>query len=170
MNLDPANEILPYKCALDISELITLDDVMDNLNLGPNGGLIYCMEYLEKNLDWLRSRLKDLEGSYILFDCPGLVELYMHHNSVRNIFAQLVRWEYSLAAVHLVDSHYCSDPGKFISVMLASLSSMLQVELPHVNILSKADLIEKYGKLPFNLDFFTLVLDLSYLLEHFQYV
>lgn len=44
---------------------------------------------------------------------------------------------------------------------------MVQVEQPHVNVLSKVDLIEKYGKLPFNLDFFTEVLDLSYLLEHF---
>jgi len=52
-----------------------------------------------------------------------------------------------LVAVHLVDSHYCSDPGKFISVLLTSLSSMVQVELPHVNILSKVDLMEQYGKL-----------------------
>ena len=32
-----------------------------------------------------------------------------------------------LAAVHLVDSHYCSDPAKFISVCLTSLTTMLQV-------------------------------------------
>lgn len=52
-----------------------------------------------------------------------------------------------LAAVHLVDSHYCTDPGKFISVLCTSLSTMLHVELPHVNVLSKMDLIEQYGKL-----------------------
>lgn len=52
-----------------------------------------------------------------------------------------------LVAVHLVDSHYCSDPGKFISVLLTSLSTMVQVELPHVNVLSKVDLMEQYGKL-----------------------
>jgi len=42
---------------------------------------------------------------------------------------------------------------------------MLQIELPHVNILSKMDLIQQYGKLAFNLDFYTDVLDLSYLCE-----
>ena len=52
-----------------------------------------------------------------------------------------------LVAVHLVDSHYCSDPGKFVSVLLTSLSTMVQVELPHINILSKVDLIEQYGRL-----------------------
>lgn len=49
--------------------------------------------------------------------------------------------------MHLVDSHYCADPAKFISVLCTSLSTMLQVELPHVNVLSKMDLIEQYDKL-----------------------
>lgn len=42
---------------------------------------------------------------------------------------------------------------------------MLQLSLPHVNVLSKIDLLESYGKdeLAFNLDFYTEVLDLSYL-------
>lgn len=54
---------------------------------------------------------------------------------------------FKLTAVHLVDSHYCADPAKFISVLCTSLSTMLHVELPHVNVLSKMDLIEQYGKL-----------------------
>ncbi|KAK8946349.1 hypothetical protein KSP39_PZI007406 [Platanthera zijinensis] len=29
----------------DIRELISVDDAMEDLNLGPNGGLMYCMEY-----------------------------------------------------------------------------------------------------------------------------
>lgn len=59
----------------------------------------------------------------------------------------LCAFAFQLAAVHLVDSHYCTDPGKFISVLCTSLSTMLHVELPHVNVLSKMDLIEQYGKL-----------------------
>ncbi|KAK3098562.1 hypothetical protein FSP39_020655 [Pinctada imbricata] len=170
VNLDPANDMLPYKCDLDISTLITLEDVMTSLKLGPNGGLIYCMEFLEKNMDWFQSELQKLreKKKYLLFDFPGQVELYTHHNCVRNILRQLQKWDYRLAAVHLVDSHYCSDPGKFISVLLTSLSTMLQMELPHVNVLSKCDLIEKFGKLQFNLDFYTEVLDLNYLLDNIQ--
>ncbi len=52
-----------------------------------------------------------------------------------------------LAAVHLVDSHLCSDPSKYVSALLLSLSTLLHLELPHVNVLSKIDLIESYGKL-----------------------
>lgn len=59
--------------------------------------------------------------------------------------------------MHLVDAHLCSDPAKYISALLLSLSTMLHLELPHVNLLSKIDLIEQYGKLHFNLDFYTQV-------------
>ena len=52
-----------------------------------------------------------------------------------------------LTAVHLVDAHLCSDPGKYISALLLSLSTMIHLELPHINVLSKIDLIENYGKL-----------------------
>ena len=42
---------------------------------------------------------------------------------------------------------------------------MMRIELPHINILSKVDLIEKYGKLEFGIDFYTEVLDLDYLVK-----
>jgi len=168
VNLDPANENMNYKPTVDISELVTLEDVMDNLKLGPNGGLVYCMQYLLQNSTWLQGRLDSLqEGTYYLFDCPGQVELYTVDQSVKDLVEQLVGLDYRLAAVHLVDSHYCSDPGKFIAVCLTALTTMLQVALPHVNLLSKVDLVEKFGKLQFNLDYYTEVLDLEYLLDTF---
>lgn len=61
---------------------------------------------------------------------------------------------YQLTAVHLVDAHLCSDPGKYISALLLSLSTMLHLELPHINVLSKIDLIGSYGKLGFVFFFF----------------
>lgn len=45
---------------------------------------------------------------------------------------------------------------------------MTQLELPHVNILSKMDLIELYGQLEFGLEFYTDVLDLSYILPRLK--
>lgn len=41
----------------------------------PPLGLVYCMEFLESNLDWLAARLEPLEaeGAYFVFDCPGQV-------------------------------------------------------------------------------------------------
>lgn len=73
-----------------------------------------------------------------------------------------------LTVVNLVDSSYCADPSKYISVLLLALRSMLQLEYPHVNILSKIDLIKNYAPLPFNLDFYTDVQDLEHLLPHLE--
>jgi GPN-loop GTPase len=45
---------------------------------------------------------------------------------------------------------------------------MLQMDLPHLNVLTKIDKLSEYGPLPFNLDFYTELQDLSYLLPHLQ--
>ncbi|KAJ3508400.1 hypothetical protein NLJ89_g5772 [Agrocybe chaxingu] len=164
VNLDPANDSLPYPCAIDISELITLHDVMDKFGLGPNGAMLYCMEYLEANYDWLEEKLKELGGdAYVLFDLPGQVELSTNHESMKHIVEKLTKSGFRLAAVHLCDAHYITDASKYISILLLSLRAMLQLELPHINVLSKIDLLGQYGDLEFNLDFYTEVQDLSYL-------
>ncbi|KAJ2588531.1 hypothetical protein IWW49_002943 [Coemansia sp. RSA 1797] len=43
---------------------------------------------------------------------------------------------------------------------------MLMLELPHVNVLSKIDLLPQLGELDFNLEYYTAVMDLDYLLFH----
>ncbi|KAK9124964.1 hypothetical protein Scep_013810 [Stephania cephalantha] len=168
INLDPANDALPYECAVNIEDLIKLEDVMNEHSLGPNGGLVYCMDYLQKNIDWLESKLMPfIKDHYLLFDFPGQVELFSVHTNVRNIINKLMKkLDLRLTAIHLVDAHLCSDPGKYVSALLLSLSTMIHLELPHINVLSKIDLIESYGKLAFNLDFYTDVQDLSYLQYH----
>lgn len=57
------------------------------------------------------------------------------------------------------------DAPKFISVVLLALRAMMQLELPHINVLSKIDLLSSYGELPFDLRYYTEVQDLSYLLD-----
>ena len=59
-----------------------------------------------------------------------------------------------LAGVNLVDAQLCTDAGKYVAALLASLSTMLHLELPHVNLLSKADLIPSFGELDFDLTFY----------------
>lgn len=166
VNLDPANENMTYTSDVDIADLVQVEDVMDQMKLGPNGGLMFAMEFVRTNIEWLDKKLGDLDlSSYVIFDCPGQVELYTVDNNMKEIIEHLGRQDYRLTCVNLVDSHHCSDPTKFISVCLTSLTAMLQISLPHVNLLSKVDLVEKYGKLQFNLDYYTDVLDLEYILD-----
>lgn len=167
VNLDPANHDPPYECAVTIEELITLEETQRELNLGPNGGMVFCMEYVAKNLDWLKERVEPLvrEGKYVLFDLPGQVELFNMHDALKEIIEEITgpEWNLRVCTVHLVDSHLCADPSKYIAALMLSLSSMLHLETPHVNVLSKVDLMDKYGDLDFNLEYYTDVMDLDYL-------
>lgn len=168
VNLDPANDKTNYPCALDIRNLVTLEEIMADDRLGPNGGVLYAFEELEQNMEWLENGLKELEDSYILFDCPGQVELYTHHNSLRNIFFKLQKMGYRLVTVHLSDSFCLTQPSLYISNILLTLRAMLQMDLPHINVLTKIDKVASYDPLPFNLDFYTEVQDLNYLMPYLE--
>lgn len=73
-----------------------------------------------------------------------------------------------LIVIHLVDSYTLTLPSMYISALLLSLRAMLQLDLPHLNVLTKIDNLSNYTQLPFNLDFYTEVQDLSYLLPHLE--
>ena len=73
-----------------------------------------------------------------------------------------------LVVLHLIDCHALTLPSLYISSLLLTLRSMLQMDLPHLNVLTKVDKLSSYPSLPFNLDFYTEVQDLSYLLPHLK--
>ncbi|VDK43394.1 unnamed protein product [Anisakis simplex] len=167
VNLDPANDFMPYECDVDIRELITVDETMQRLKLGPNGALQYCMRTLSRNMEWLHQKLSSMDG-YLLIDFPGQLELYNSDDCIASIIRTLLRgqiekWGHRLVVVHLSDSVYCADVGKFIAVVLSALSVMVNLETAQVNVLSKMDLIA--NDLPFNEDFFQQLPNLRKFIE-----
>lgn len=114
---------------------------MEKNSLGPNGALLYCMESLEVNFDWLKERIESFDPeSYFVFDFPGQVELFTNHESVFNLIHALERQlHFRLVAVHLADSTHCKDPFRFISLAMITLQSMVRLECPQINIMSKFD-------------------------------
>lgn len=137
----------------DIRELITVDDVMQELGYGPNGALIYCMEFLMSQQDWLEEQLGTYEDDYLVFDLPGQIELYTHLDLMKQLVALLQRVGYvparnaltpprfNCCAVYLLDSHFMSDPGKFMAGTLQTLSTMVHLEIAHVNVITKMDML-----------------------------
>jgi len=145
VNLDPACEEFKYPVSGDIRELISIDDVMEaeDLKLGPNGGLVFCMEYLMKNLDWLSDCLGDDEDDdYVIFDCPGQIELYTHLPVMRTLVDALKSRDFNVCGVFIVDAQFLIDTAKYFSGAMAALSVMVQLEIPHLNIMSKMDLLD----------------------------
>ena len=62
VNLDPANDHTSYTPALDVRDLVTLEEIMADDRLGPNGGVLYALEEMEGNFEWLAEGLKGLGG------------------------------------------------------------------------------------------------------------
>ena len=49
---------------------MSLEDVLEETDYGPNGGLVYAFEYLNENLEWLHEQLGDDDDEYYIIDCP----------------------------------------------------------------------------------------------------
>lgn len=203
INLDPANEVpsktttkipcsdgehnteeddedeiendLPYEVLLDVCDsVVNLSSVMKQLDLGPNGGLVYCMEYLDAHCDDVIDMIRDQvskqgDDVYLIIDLPGQIETYTHGTAVKHLLSKLVKvLDLRLVVVQLIDAHYCTEPANFLSATLIGTTVMLKLELPTVNVLSKVDLLANYGPLSFSLDFFTDCQDLGRLVPYLQ--
>ncbi|KAI0152240.1 GPN-loop GTPase [Hypoxylon sp. NC0597] len=147
VNLDPAAESFEHTPDLDIKELISLEDVMEEMGLGPNGGLIYCFEFLMENLDFLTEALDSLTEEYlIIFDMPGQIELYTHVPILPALVRFLTRagsLDIRLCAAYLLEATFVVDRAKFFAGTLSAMSAMIMLEIPHLNILSKMDLVKE---------------------------
>jgi GTPase SAR1 family protein len=143
VNLDPAAEVFKYRCDIDIRDLISLEDVQEELKLGPNGGLVYCMEYLVENIEWLTEELNEFaDDCFVIFDCPGQIELYSHLNVMPKLAKTIAGLGYQLSAVYCADGTFVGEPAKYISACLTSVSTMISLQLPHINVLTKCDKVK----------------------------
>lgn len=145
VNLDPAAEEFAFEPDLDIKDLISLEDVMEEMSLGPNGGLIYCFEFLMENLDWLTDPLEEVTDDYlIVFDMPGQIELYTHVPILPGLVKHLMSGSLNMrmCAAYLLEATFVIDRPKFFSGTLSAMSAMMMLEMPHINILSKMDLVK----------------------------
>lgn len=94
----------------------------------------------------MREQLGDSDDDYFLFDCPGQIELYTHLTAMKNLVALLQNWGFNVCSVFLIDVQFMVDGAKFLSGTMAALSVMVNLELPHMNVLSKMDLLSKSAK------------------------
>jgi GPN-loop GTPase len=141
-NFDPAAEFLQYEPSVDVRDLISLDDAMEGKGLGPNGGLVFCMEYLMENLPWLSDALGDYMDDFVIIDMPGQVELQSHIPVVPTFVEFLKQEGYNVAVLFLLDAlSATADAGKFVSGCLFSLSSMVSMDCSFINVLTKCDLL-----------------------------
>lgn len=150
VNLDPAAEYMPYSPSADVRTLVDANDVAECCSLGPNGALVKSMQFLAENTDWLEEVVESFpEDELILFDLPGQLELYVHLDALREV-ARVLERSCSLCCLHCLDIGFFTDSSKLLSGALVALNAMLHFSLPHINVLTKCDLVEKQNFVTLN--------------------
>jgi hypothetical protein len=140
VNLDPGAERLPYPVDVDVRDWISLPDIMDRYSLGPNGAQIICADMLALKAKEIKHAIDEFFVDYVLIDTPGQVELFAYRDSVKTVIELL--GEKSIIA-SLIDPVLAKSPAGFVSLVMLSASIQFRLGLPYVNVLSKADLLEK---------------------------
>lgn len=141
INLDPAAENFVHPPSKDIRDLISVDEVMEELQYGPNGGLIFALEYmLNEGVDWLQDDLGEYQDEFLIIDCPGQIEIYSHFDIMPRIIEIFLRADYRACAVYLLESQWMEEPSKFFAGILNATAAMLQLGIPHLNLISKMDI------------------------------
>lgn len=97
--------------------------------------------FLLENIDWLTCDLGEYQDEFIIVDCPGQIELYTHSSIMPQIIKQFQNADYKTCGIYLLESLFLQDISKYFSGVLTAASAMLQLGIPHINVLSKMDLL-----------------------------
>ena len=107
---------------------------------------LFIFRFLLDNLDFLTEAMDPLTEEYlIVIDMPGQIELYTHIPIVPALVKHLTRGgalNVNLCATYLLESTFVVDRAKYFAGTLSAMSAMIMLEIPHVNVLSKMDLVK----------------------------
>jgi len=137
VNLDPGAEKLSYEPDIDIREWISLDQVMSEYGLGPNGAQIVAADLMAVNIKKVSDALDQYDVEYVLIDTPGQLELFAFRES-SNIVIDALGKERSIIA-YLSDPTLYKSANGFVSAMTLAALVQFRLNMPIINLLSKCD-------------------------------
>ena len=140
MNLDPGAERVHYDPEFDVRDLVSLSDVMDEYDLGPNGAQILAADLVAAQAEDVFDEIEGISGDILIIDTPGQVELFAFREASNHLVQVLGRGMACL--VFLFDPMLSQTPSGFVSQMLLSSIVHFRLGLPTANFLSKSDLLE----------------------------
>jgi len=139
LNLDPGVINLPYSPDIDVRDYVTVDAIMEEYGLGPNGALIMATDMIASEIEQLKEEIEDLEPDILIADTPGQMELFAFRASGPFIAHGLS--DEPKAIVYLFDSVFSFNPLNYISNMFLSSAVYIRFLLPQIHVLSKCDLL-----------------------------
>ncbi len=140
INLDPGAERVHYDPEFDVRDLVSLSDVMDEYDLGPNGAQILAADLVASQADDVFEEIDGISGDIMVVDTPGQVELFAFREASSHLVDVIGQGRACL--VFLFDPMLSQTPSGFVSQMLLSSIVHFRLGLPTANFLSKSDLLD----------------------------
>lgn len=139
VNLDPGAEVLKYTPDIDIREWISIEEIMREHELGPNGAQIVAADMLAMNVSEVRNYIEKYGADYVLVDTPGQIELFAFREASK-LVADGLSSGHSLL-VYLLDPMLAKTPTGFVSLLMLGVTIQYRFKYPLINVLSKCDLL-----------------------------
>jgi GTPase SAR1 family protein len=139
VNLDPGVFNLPYVPDIDIRNDIDINQIMEEYELGPNGGLVLAADLIAEEAERLGGKIEDLQSDVVIVDTPGQMELFAFRASGPYIANELTKEQ--KAIVYLFDAVFSFNPLNYVSNMFLSAAVYNRFFFPQLHVLSKSDLL-----------------------------
>lgn len=140
VNLDPGVETLPFAPSFDIRKIITVDEVMREENLGPNGALIRAAEIMEARLSEIVEAVSALRADFLIFDTPGQMEIFLFRALGPKLTSSL---KGRTVSIFLIDPLLMKKRSDFVVLKMLGLIVELRLGVPSIEVINKSDLLEK---------------------------
>ncbi|AEO60952.1 hypothetical protein MYCTH_113239 [Thermothelomyces thermophilus ATCC 42464] len=149
VNLDPAVTYSPYQSNIDIRDSVNYKKVMEEYNLGPNGGIMTSLNLFTTKVDQVIGLLEkraapDPENpnrkpvKHILVDTPGQIEAFVWSAS-GSILLDSIASSFPTVLAYIVDTPRASSTSTFMSNMLYACSILYKTKLPMIVVFNKTD-------------------------------
>ncbi len=139
VNLDPGAENIPYSPDIDIMDWISLQGVMMEHGLGPNGAQIVCSDMIAMNALELREVMDTYSCDYFLIDTPGQIELFNFRRSSQEVVQTLGK-DNSMF-VFIFDPILSKQPSGYVSLLMLSATIHYRFQVPYMSVLGKSDIL-----------------------------
>jgi len=139
VNLDPGADELPYDPGVDIRHFVTIDEVMEEYKLGPNGAQIAAADMIATEFGRVQNEIEAYGADVVLVDTPGQLELFAFRASGPFVLKQIA--EQPLMCF-LLDPAVASTARGFVSQAVLAATAHFRLQAPTLNALGKVDTLE----------------------------
>ncbi len=140
VNLDPGADTLPYSVDIDVRDWVSLQEVMDEHELGPNGAQIVSADMVAMKAPEIKEVMDEFNTHYYLIDTPGQMELFTFREASREMVQTL--GERSMINF-LFDPVLAKQPSGLVSLMTLAATTQFRFDIPYFPVLSKSDILSQ---------------------------